>query len=78
MDHFTHNIIRNELKAITSVPPPDISVWAFTAANDAVLCMHGATEETGERRASPDEWVRRGASAMQSTLATGEAGAGEG
>ena len=34
MDHFTHNIIRSELLAITSRPPPDPADWAFSPYND--------------------------------------------
>lgn len=63
MDHFTHNIIRNELRAITAMPAPHISTWAFAPANDAVF---GAD---ASERLVPEEWVRRGASSMQAALA---------
>lgn len=37
MDHFTQNIIRNELLAITSRPPPDPADWAFSPFNDSLF-----------------------------------------
>ena len=61
MDHFTHNIIRNELRAITSTPAPQLSAWAFAPSNDCVL--------RDAERATPEEWVARGVGRMQAALA---------
>ncbi|KAF5310092.1 hypothetical protein D9619_010530 [Psilocybe cf. subviscida] len=62
LDHFTHNIIRNELLAVTSTPPPDPTLWAFVPDND--LLFTTGTDE----RVSPDEWISRGTNAMQKNL----------
>ncbi|CCM03451.1 uncharacterized protein FIBRA_05584 [Fibroporia radiculosa] len=62
MDHFTHNIIRNELRALTAVPVPDPSVWAFSQFNDQMIGSKDA------ERVSPDEWMRRGFLSMQMAL----------
>jgi predicted membrane chloride channel (bestrophin family) len=64
LDHFTHNIIRNELHAITSTAPPDPAVWAFSAENNLVFAANPRTDE----RASPEEWVQRGYPRMQAAL----------
>lgn len=37
MDHFTRNIIRNELHAMTAFPPPAPDVWAFSPRNDRLF-----------------------------------------
>ncbi|EIN05575.1 UPF0187-domain-containing protein [Punctularia strigosozonata HHB-11173 SS5] len=60
MDHFTRNIIRNELRAITATPAPQVSSWAFAPANDRVF--------EAEDRVTPEEWVRRGTARMQLAL----------
>ncbi|KAH9829833.1 UPF0187-domain-containing protein [Rhodofomes roseus] len=62
MDHFTHNIIRSELCALTAQPVPDPSVWAFSPFNDMVVGAKG-----GER-VSPDEWMQRGLSRFHMAL----------
>ncbi|KDR70193.1 hypothetical protein GALMADRAFT_255052 [Galerina marginata CBS 339.88] len=62
LDHFTHNIIRNELRAVTSTPPPDPSRWAFVPENN--LLFSNSLDE----RVSPEEWISRGAVAMQKNL----------
>ncbi|KAH9476018.1 UPF0187 protein [Psilocybe cubensis] len=62
LDHFTHNIIRNELRAVTSTPPPDPTRWAFVPENN--LLFSNNTDE----RVSPDEWISRGPNAMQRNL----------
>ncbi|KAF9220379.1 UPF0187-domain-containing protein [Gyrodon lividus] len=64
MDLFVHNIIRKELRAITTTPTPDPGVWAFSSENDLLL----ASRTNGER-ISPMEWVRRGVPKMQDALA---------
>ncbi|PCH37039.1 UPF0187-domain-containing protein [Wolfiporia cocos MD-104 SS10] len=65
MDHFTHNIIRNELRALTAQPVPDPSVWAFSPHNDQVFSFGAGLKE----RATPDEWIQRGLPRMQAALA---------
>ncbi|PPQ98587.1 hypothetical protein CVT26_013770 [Gymnopilus dilepis] len=62
LDHFTHNIIRNELKAITSTPPPDPTRWAFVPENNLLF------SDTLDERVTPDEWIARGHIAMQRNL----------
>ncbi|TRM58542.1 Bestrophin, RFP-TM, chloride channel-domain-containing protein [Schizophyllum amplum] len=62
LDHFTSNIIRNELRAITASPPPDPAHWAFVPENDLLFTMN-----TNER-ISPDEWLQRGFKQMQRAL----------
>ena len=62
MDHFTHNIIRSELRALTALPMPDPSVWVFSPFNDMLVGAKG-----GER-VSPDEWMQRGLSRFQMAL----------
>lgn len=62
LDHFTHNIIRNELKAITSTPPPDPADWAFVPENNLLF------SDSIEERMSPNEWLSKGAAAMQASL----------
>ncbi|KIK63996.1 hypothetical protein GYMLUDRAFT_162017 [Collybiopsis luxurians FD-317 M1] len=64
LDHFTHNIIRNELRAITSTPPPDIARWAFVPENDLLF----ASDVHNDERVTPQEWVSRGYAQMQHTL----------
>ncbi|RDX54419.1 UPF0187-domain-containing protein [Lentinus brumalis] len=62
LDHFTHNIIRNELRAITALPAPHVESWAFSMYNDQVF--------TTEERVAPDEWMQRGLGRIQTALAT--------
>ncbi|KAF9044355.1 Bestrophin, RFP-TM, chloride channel-domain-containing protein [Panaeolus papilionaceus] len=62
LDHFTHNIIRNELRAVTSTPPPDPRRWAFVPENNLLFSQHL------DERVSPDEWLARGPKAMQKNL----------
>ncbi|RXW20403.1 hypothetical protein EST38_g5458 [Candolleomyces aberdarensis] len=64
LDHFTSKIIRNELKAITSTPPPDPTKWAFVPENNLVF-SHGTDVH---ERVSPDEWVARGPGAIMGSL----------
>ncbi|KIK93068.1 hypothetical protein PAXRUDRAFT_26471 [Paxillus rubicundulus Ve08.2h10] len=64
MDLFVHNIIRKELRALTTTPTPDPAVWAFSEENDLLL----ASRAHGER-ISPTEWVRRGVPKIQDALA---------
>ncbi|PIL29976.1 hypothetical protein GSI_07887 [Ganoderma sinense ZZ0214-1] len=62
LDHFTHNIIRNELRAITALPPPRVESWAFSSFNDQIF--------TKEDRVTPDEWMQRGLGPIHAALAT--------
>jgi len=63
LDHFTRNVIRNELHAITSTAPPDPSVWAFAPENNLIFAANDKQE-----RVPPEEWVRRGYARMQATM----------
>lgn len=65
LDHFTHNIIRVELNALTSRPPPGLSDWAFNPDNTN---MFGAVDPG----VSPQEWMNRGEDQMRSALRRGE------
>jgi len=56
----------NELRAITSAPPPDPLIWAFTPENN--LLFNQISDSSGVERVAPDEWVKRGHVAMQYTL----------
>ncbi|VDB99760.1 unnamed protein product [Peniophora sp. CBMAI 1063] len=82
MDHFTHNIIRAELRAITAAPAPDPSLWAFSPLNDAVFAPDagftgGSTSPRGplsrveQERGTPEEWISRGKSDMLRAMAIG-------
>ncbi|KII84012.1 hypothetical protein PLICRDRAFT_180029 [Plicaturopsis crispa FD-325 SS-3] len=64
MDHFTANIIRKELRAITASTAPDPTHWVFVPSNDLVF----AGEGKGEERVAPEEWVARGTMRMQAAL----------
>ncbi|KAG8981412.1 hypothetical protein FRB93_008695 [Tulasnella sp. JGI-2019a] len=64
LDHFTDNIIRPELHALTSRPMPDVGVWAFNAQNAHVFHGHGR----GEKDVTPDEWLARGNDAIREVL----------
>ena len=61
MDHFTHNIIRNELLAITSRPPPDPADWAFSPYNDSLFpqahpeCVPAADSMTAGKEKSMEK-----------------------
>ncbi|KAK7062644.1 Glycine--tRNA ligase 1, mitochondrial [Paramarasmius palmivorus] len=61
LDHFTQNIIRNELKAITSTATPDPARWAFVAENDLLFARNYHTDE----RLTPQDWMARGYVQMQ-------------
>ncbi|KAF5309038.1 hypothetical protein D9619_013551 [Psilocybe cf. subviscida] len=63
LDHFTCNIIRNELRAVTSAPPPDPTRWAFVPENN-LLFTYGTDD-----RVTPSEWIARGSISMQRSLA---------
>jgi len=67
MDHFTHNIIRNELHAITATPAPDPAHWVFSPVNNLIFAHSHRWQE--EERIAPDEWVRRGLGSVRCALA---------
>ncbi|KAJ7620988.1 hypothetical protein FB45DRAFT_928058 [Roridomyces roridus] len=64
LDHFTHNVVRNELRAITSASPPDPDYWAFSDENDMLFTADVEHDE----RTSPMEWVKRGNREMYRAL----------
>ncbi|KAJ7723661.1 Bestrophin, RFP-TM, chloride channel-domain-containing protein [Mycena metata] len=64
LDHFTHNIIRNELRAITSASAPEPDRWIFSPENDLLFAGDPNTDE----RVGPAEWVRRGSGQMLGAL----------
>ncbi|KAF8342989.1 Bestrophin, RFP-TM, chloride channel-domain-containing protein [Cantharellus anzutake] len=61
MDHFCHNIIRLELRSITSRPMPKINDWMFSHANDRLF-------DTQYPGLSPDDWVKRGKDEIMKVL----------
>ncbi|KAI5117170.1 hypothetical protein M0805_003986 [Coniferiporia weirii] len=72
MDHFTHDIIRNELRALTAFPPPDPEHWAFSPRNNHLFSGNSyGTGRASEQalNVTPVEWVDRGADAMKDVLA---------
>ncbi|KAG8825973.1 hypothetical protein FRC19_010052 [Serendipita sp. 401] len=72
LDHFTHNIIRKELNALTSLPMPDPARWAFSPDNDAVFDVDGnAIYLDSDSLASPSEWVKRGEANIRAALSAG-------
>lgn len=58
--------VGNELRAITSTPPPDPSTWAFSRQNDLIFASH-VDEQVA--RIPPEEWVAKGYGKMQEALA---------
>jgi len=64
LDHFTHNIIRTELRAITSTAAPDPALWAFSPENNLVF----ASNIDNDERITPEEWLERGRLRMQQAL----------
>ncbi|KAG1741668.1 Bestrophin, RFP-TM, chloride channel-domain-containing protein [Suillus lakei] len=63
MDHFVHNIIRQELRAIMAMPTPDPGAWAFSSENDLLFASSDKEEHV-----SPSEWVQRGIPRMRDAL----------
>ncbi|TFK61875.1 UPF0187-domain-containing protein [Pluteus cervinus] len=57
LDHLTNDIIRNELRAITSRPPPEPSVWAFMPGNDSIF---ESVHSTRDVHHPPEYWVSLG------------------
>ncbi|KZV75513.1 UPF0187-domain-containing protein [Peniophora sp. CONT] len=74
MDHFTHNIIRAELRAITAAPAPEPSMWAFSPLNDAVFAPDAGFSGgplSPRERGTPEEWIARGKNDMLRAMAIG-------
>ncbi|KAF8880638.1 Bestrophin, RFP-TM, chloride channel-domain-containing protein [Infundibulicybe gibba] len=68
LEHFTHNIIRNELCAITSIPPPDPTQWAFAPENNLVFELTPPLDGGNTERVTPEEWIKRGSMEVKSSL----------
>ena len=66
LDYFTHHIIRVELRALTSLPPPDPTVWAFSGDNDMLFAMRSS--DGNQEQVTPEEWIRRGHTSIQNAL----------
>jgi len=64
LDHFTHNIIRNELRAVTSAPPPDPADWVFSPENDLIFSSNYEISE----RVTPEAWMDRKYSSLLDAL----------
>ncbi|KAJ7062112.1 Bestrophin, RFP-TM, chloride channel-domain-containing protein [Mycena amicta] len=64
LDHFTQNIIRSELRALTSAPAPDPERWVFAPENDLLFTADVEQDE----RVGPEMWVHRGSGAMLGAL----------
>lgn len=54
----------NELRAITSAPPPDPADWVFSPENDLTF---SSNYETGER-VTPDAWMDQNYSSILDAL----------
>ncbi|KAJ6480126.1 Bestrophin, RFP-TM, chloride channel-domain-containing protein [Mycena sanguinolenta] len=64
LDHFTQNIIRNELRALTSTAAPEPNRWIFSPENDMLFI----TDVERDERVTPNEWVRRGSGSILGAL----------
>ncbi|KAF8990861.1 Bestrophin, RFP-TM, chloride channel-domain-containing protein [Cyathus striatus] len=62
LDHFTNDVMRNELKAITSAPPPDPNRWIFVPENNVLFSTNV------EERITPNEWANMGPEKIQNSL----------
>lgn len=63
MDHFVQNIIRKELRAITTTPTPDPAEWAFSPQNDFLGTLsRGLVPET------PSAWLQKGKAEILTAL----------
>lgn len=57
-----HLFSGNELRAVTSTPPPDPALWAFAPENNLLF-------STGnDDRVTPADWLVKGPNAMQKNL----------
>jgi len=65
LDLFT-DIIRNDLRAITAIPDPSPSIWAFSPENNLIF----APDQQNGERVAPEDWVtKRGLPRIQAALA---------
>jgi len=64
LDHFTNDIIRQELAAITATPTPDPKDWVFSPVNNRVVSPHDNRIE----HVDPEEWVNRGTGRLLAAL----------
>jgi len=64
LDHFTNEIIRQELAAISATPTPDPKDWVFSPVNNRFIDPH----DSSARNATPEEWVNRGMGQLQAAL----------
>jgi predicted membrane chloride channel (bestrophin family) len=64
VDHFTNEIIRKELAAISGTPTPDPKDWVFSSANNRFVDPHGS--DAGH--VTPEQWVDRGMGRLQAAL----------
>ncbi|KAK2462823.1 hypothetical protein APHAL10511_005214 [Amanita phalloides] len=68
LDHFTHNIIRNELRAVTSAPPPDPADWVFSPENDLMF----SSDYEKDERVTPEEWMKQDYASLLAALQADE------
>ena len=62
---LTYLITGHELRAMTAIPAPSPSVWAFAPENNLIFASHEANEEL----ITPEDWVtKRGLSQMRVAL----------
>jgi len=64
LDHFTNEIIRKELAAISATATPDPKHWVFSSINNCFVNPHGS----GAGHITPEEWVNRGTGRLQAAL----------
>lgn len=58
--------VGNELRAITSTPPPDPSSWMFAQQNDLIFASH---VDDKVDRIPPEVWITKGYGKMEKALA---------
>ncbi|KAG2343413.1 UPF0187-domain-containing protein [Suillus weaverae] len=56
LDHFVQNILRKELRALTSTPTPDLAEWVFSPTNNFL----GASSGDIGPIESPSAWLHKG------------------
>jgi len=70
LDYFCQNIIRLELRAITSSAVPDPADWAFSPSNDHVLDNGDMVGHPSNHanHATPEQWIKKGSEAMKAAM----------
>lgn len=63
-DHFTNDLIRQELAAIAATPTPDPKDWVFSPVNNRLVNPHGSDTS----HVTPEQWVDRGVDQLQAAL----------